>query len=113
MDCIFCKIANKEIKSEIIYEDDLIIVFKDLNPKAPTHLLVIPKKHINSMNEIDNSNSNVIGHIFTIIPKLAKEFGFFSKGYRVISNCGQDGGQTVGHIHFHVLAGRQLQWPPG
>lgn len=113
MDCIFCKIVNKEIKSEIVYEDDLAIAFKDLDPKAPTHLLVIPKKHIKSANDINDDNKDIIAHIFTIIPSLAKEYGFDDKGYRIVNNCGEYGGQTVDHIHFHVLAGRQLQWPPG
>lgn len=113
MDCIFCKIANKEIKSSIIYEDELIIAFNDLEPQAPTHILIIPKKHISSANEIDYSNSNVISRIYELIPKLAKEMNFNDSGYRIINNCGKDGGQSVNHLHFHVLAGRQLQWPPG
>ncbi|WP_099203179.1 histidine triad nucleotide-binding protein [Miniphocaeibacter massiliensis] len=113
MDCIFCKIANGEIESNIIYEDEKIIAFNDLDPKAPTHFLVIPKNHISSANEINEDNEAIIGHIFKVISKLTKEFGFDKKGFRIVNNCGEDGGQTVNHIHFHVLAGRQLQWPPG
>ncbi|QQK07639.1 histidine triad nucleotide-binding protein [Miniphocaeibacter halophilus] len=113
MDCIFCKIANKEIDSDIIYEDDKIIAFNDLNPQAPTHFLVIPKKHIASANYIDSSNVDIIAHIMMVIPKLAKELKIDNSGYRIVNNCGKDGGQSVDHIHYHVLAGRQLQWPPG
>ena len=113
MDCIFCKIANKEINSSIIYEDDLIVAFKDLEPQAPTHILIIPKEHISSANEINDSNSKVISRIYEIVPKLAKEMNFYNDGYRIVNNCGKDGGQSVNHLHFHVLAGRQLQWPPG
>ncbi len=113
MDCIFCKIANKEIKSSIIYEDEMIIAFNDLEPQAPTHILIIPKEHISSANEIDNSNSKVISRIYEVASKIAKEMNFDNRGYRIINNCGKDGGQSVNHLHFHLLAGRQLQWPPG
>ncbi len=112
-DCIFCKIAQGEIPSDIVYEDDKIIAFKDLNPQSPMHILVIPKKHIESTNYIDEENSYIIGHIFVVINKLVKEFGVDEEGYRIVSNCGENGGQTVPHIHFHLLAGRQLLWPPG
>ena len=112
MDCIFCKIANKEIPSNIIYEDDKVVAFHDLSPQAPVHFLVIPKEYIKSANELTESNCDVVGHIFSVIPKIAKELGV-TNGYRVVNNCGEDGGQTVGHIHFHVLAKRNLAWPPG
>ena len=112
MDCIFCKIANKEIPSQIVYEDDKVIAFKDLDPQAPVHFLVIPKEHIASADELNADNCAVVGHIFSVIPKIAKELGL-TDGYRVVNNCGKDGGQTVGHIHFHVLGGRLLAWPPG
>lgn len=111
--CIFCKIANKEIPSEIIYEDDLILAFNDLEPQAPAHLLVIPKKHIPSLNEIDKEDSHIISHVFKVIPEIAEKKGIKESGYRVINNCGENGGQTVNHIHFHVLGGRNLTWPPG
>lgn len=113
MDCIFCKIINGEIPCNKIYEDDEIIAFYDLFPQAPTHFLVIPKVHIESCNFVDESNSKVVGRIFVKISELAKELGFDKTGYRVVNNCNDDGGQTVKHIHFHVLAGRGLQWPPG
>lgn len=113
MDCIFCKIINGDIPSNKIYEDDDIIAFYDLSPQAPTHFLVIPKIHIESCNFITEENSRVIGKIFVKISEIAKKLGFDEKGYRVVNNCNDDGGQTVKHIHFHVLAGRSLQWPPG
>ncbi len=112
-DCIFCKIIKGEIPSEKVYEDNLILAFNDLTPQAPVHILIVPKEHISSANEIDDTNSKVIGRIFEAISKIAKEKGFDKNGYRVVNNCGEDGGQTVDHIHFHLLAERQLQWPPG
>lgn len=113
MDCVFCKIVSGEIPSKVIYQDDDIMAFEDLSPQAPVHFLVIPKKHIQSANQIDETNMELIGKIYKKIAELAKEKGFAESGYRVINNCGEDGGQTVPHIHFHVLAGRSLQWPPG
>lgn len=112
-DCIFCKIANKEIPSKIIYEDDTIVVFQDIEPQAPVHVLIIPKQHISSLNDIDEDKAGIISHIFTQIPDLAKELGVHESGYRVVVNCGADGGQSVGHLHYHLLGGRSLTWPPG
>lgn len=112
-DCIFCKIARGEVPSDIIYEDDKIIAFNDLNPQAPIHFLVIPKEHISSMNEIDENNVSIISHIFLVINKIAKEKGIDEKGYRIVNNCGEFGGQTVEHLHFHILGGRKMLWPPG
>ncbi len=112
-DCIFCKIASGEIPSEAVYEDDSVIAFNDLTPQAPTHILVIPKAHMTSANDINKENEAVIGHIFSVISQIASDKGFDKDGYRVVNNCGRDGGQTVKHIHFHILAGRNLQWPPG
>ncbi len=108
MDCIFCKIANKEIPSDIIYEDESLLVFKDINPLAPVHLLVVPKVHINSLNDISESNSSIVSKIFELIPQIAKEMKINETGYRVISNCGKDGDQTVEHLHYHILGGRKL-----
>ncbi|MFP5453371.1 histidine triad nucleotide-binding protein [Parvimonas sp. G1604] len=113
MDCIFCKIVNGEIPSNKIYEDEDIIAFNDLYPQAPIHFLVIPKKHIESCNFLDRENSEVVAKIFVKIAELAKEMGFDESGYRIINNCNDHGGQTVKHLHFHVLAGRSLNWPPG
>lgn len=111
MDCIFCKIAAKEVPSEIIYEDEKVLVFKDLEPKAPVHVLVIPKTHISSVMEINEENSEIISHIFKVIKKLSSKLNL-QNGFRVINNCGKYGGQTVNHIHFHVLGGQQLEWNP-
>ena len=112
MDCVFCKIVSGEIPSKKAYEDDKVLAFFDLEPQAPVHILIVPKEHIESVDRVNSQNSQIIGYIFEIAAKLAKEFGL-SKGYRIVTNCGEDGGQTVGHLHFHLLGGRFMQWPPG
>lgn len=112
MSCVFCKIVSGEIPSKKAYEDDRVLAFFDLEPQAPVHILIIPKLHIKSVNEIDSENSEIIGYIFEVARKLAKEFGL-EKGYRIVNNCGEDGGQTVEHLHFHLLGGRSMKWPPG
>ncbi len=112
MDCIFCKIANNEIPSNKIYEDENIVAFNDLDPQAPIHVLIIPKEHIQSANQISEDNRDVIGKIFMVAAKIAKELGL-EKGYRIVNNCGEDGGQTVQHLHFHLLGGRKMNWPAG
>ena len=106
-DCLFCKIIAGDLPSTKIYEDDLIIAFNDLYPKAPVHFLVIPKIHISSCDGINTENCDVIARIFKAIPELASKANI-SGGYRVVTNCGEDGGQTVGHLHFHVLGGRKM-----
>lgn len=111
--CIFCKIIKGEIPCSKVYEDDKVLAFNDISPEAPVHVLVIPKEHIRSVNEINEKNSNIISHIFEVINKLVLELKVEETGYRVVTNCGKDGGQTVDHLHFHVLGGRSLQWPPG
>lgn len=111
--CIFCKIINGEIPSKKIYEDEKVYAFYDISPAAPTHFLVIPKQHIESANALNENNVDIISHIFKVINKLVVELNISDKGYRIVNNCGEDGGQTVNHIHFHVLGGRSLQWPPG
>ena len=105
MDCLFCKIAAGEIPSAKVYEDDRVLVFKDINPVAPVHLLAIPKEHIQSVDAVDASNCELVGYIFTVIAKVAKEQGL-TNGYRVASNIGADGGQSVPHLHFHILGGK-------
>ena len=110
--CLFCNIVNKEIPANLIYEDDKVLAFKDINPQSPVHFLVIPKEHIDSINSVEEGNKEVLGHILYTISKLAKEQNLES-GYRIVNNCGKDGGQTVNHIHFHVLGGREMMWPPG
>lgn len=112
MDCIFCKIAAGEIPSNKVYEDEKVLAFYDIAPEAPVHFLVIPKEHIKCADEINESNSEIIAHIFEVISKVAKELKL-ENGYRIVNNCGEDGGQTVSHLHFHVLGGRLLAWPPG
>lgn len=112
MDCLFCKIVAGEIPSTKIYEDEYVYAFADIDPKAPFHAIVIPKQHIASANEINNDNSALIAKVFEAIAVIAKEQSL-ENGYRVVNNCGEDGGQTVGHIHFHLLARRNLAWPPG
>lgn len=107
MDCLFCKIASGEIPSKTLYEDDLIKAFFDIKPMAPVHFLIIPKQHISSANDINAQNSALVAHIFEVIPALAKE-QHLEGGYRVISNIGEDAGQSVKHLHFHVLGGKQL-----
>ena len=112
-DCLFCKIANGEIPTDKVFEDDKVLAFNDIDPQAPVHFLVIPKEHIKSAAEINSKNSGIISHIFEVIAKIAAEKGIDEKGFRVVTNCGEHGGQTVGHLHFHVLAGRNIGWPPG
>jgi histidine triad (HIT) family protein len=112
MDCLFCKIIAGEIPSSKVYEDDLCYAFNDIEPQAPTHILIIPKQHIKSMAEIDESNSAVVAHIFEVAAKIAKEKGL-DDGFRVVSNCGDCAGQTVKHLHFHLMGGRDFGWPAG
>jgi len=111
MDCLFCKIAAGEIPSKKVYEDDLCYAFYDIDPQAPTHFLVIPKAHIASVSEVTPENQAVVGHIFSVIAQIAKDLGLES--YRVVSNIGEQAGQSVFHLHFHVLSGRDMTWPPG
>ena len=106
-DCLFCKIIAGEIPSNKVYEDELCYAFYDIAPQAPTHFLVIPKLHLSGVSEISEESANIVGHIFAVIAKVAKELGLES--YRVVSNCGEDAGQTVFHLHFHVLGGKKLQ----
>ena len=111
MDCIFCKIISGEIPSDKVYEDEQVLAFRDIAPKAPVHVLIIPKTHIAGVREITADNSTVVAHIFEVIAKLTKEKGLDS--YRVVSNIGEQAGQSVFHLHFHVLSGRDMTWPPG
>ena len=107
MDCLFCKIAAGDIPSTKVYEDETVFAFRDINPQAPTHILVIPKAHIPSVAEVTGDNSGVVAHIFEVIPKIAEAEGL-TGGYRVVSNCGDDAGQSVKHLHFHILGGKTL-----
>ena len=107
-DCVFCKIIKGEIPSEKVYEDEETIAFKDIQPAAPVHILVIPKKHIGTLLDVTEEDSHLIAHIYQVINKIAREMGIDKEGFRVIANCGKDAGQEVMHIHFHLLAGRKL-----
>lgn len=112
MDCIFCKIANGEIPSQKVYEDEDVYAFRDISPVANQHILVIPKQHVESVNELTEKNVHLVSKIFVAIPKICSGLGFANDGYRVVANCGVHGGQTVGHLHFHVIGGQALGWPP-
>lgn len=109
---IFTKIINREIPADIIYEDDIALAFNDINPQAPVHFLVIPKKAIATINDITEEDRELVGHLYLVAAKIAREKGFADDGYRVVMNCGENSGQTVFHIHLHVLAGKPLGWPP-
>lgn len=111
--CIFCKIVNKEIKSEIVYEDNKFVVFRDINPQAPIHLLVVPKQHLENISIITEENEAWLHGIFSVIKNVAEKLGILKEGYRVVVNNGKNAGQEVNHLHFHVLAGRKFSWPPG
>lgn len=108
MDCLFCKIMNGEIPSKKVYEDESVYAFYDIAPMAPVHVLIIPKRHLSSVNEVTSENSAVISHIYEVAAQLAKELGISESGYRIVSNCGADAGQTVFHLHFHLLGGKKL-----
>lgn len=112
MDCLFCKIAAGDIPSTKIYENDKVYAFADIDPQAPFHAIIIPREHIASAADITPENSGLIASVFEAVSVIAKQENL-EKGFRVVNNCGEDGGQTVGHIHFHLLARRNLQWPPG
>jgi histidine triad (HIT) family protein len=109
---LFTKIINREIPADIIYEDDTTLAFKDINPQAPFHVLIIPKKAIATINDINSENSHLVGNLYEVAAKLAKQFNFSDDGYRVVMNCNKHGGQTVYHIHLHMLAGKEMGWPP-
>ena len=111
-DCLFCKIAAGEIPSTKVYEDDTVVAFNDLDPQAPVHVLIIPKEHIASATEINESNSAVVAHIFEVVAKIAAEKGL-KDGFRIVNNCGDSAGQSVKHLHFHLMGGRDFGWPAG
>lgn len=113
INCIFCRIASGEIPATKVYEDDLCIAFRDINPQAPRHILIIPRKHIESMNKVGPEDKDLIGHLVLAASTIAEQEGFSQAGYRAVINTGDDGGQTVWHLHVHLLGGRSLGWPPG
>lgn len=113
MECIFCKIIEGKIPANIAYQDDLVIAIDDIQPKAPVHRLIIPKQHIPTINDLQDKDTLLVGHMIQTAKSLAKELGIADNGYRLIFNCNEGGGQAVFHIHLHLLGGRSMQWPPG
>ena len=112
-DCLFCKIIDGTISATLVYEDDTVIAFNDINPQAPTHILIVPRQHIATLNHLTQDDTLIVGHMVQVGQKLANQLGHAVNGYRLVMNCNGDGGQTVFHIHLHLLAGRQFEWPPG
>ena len=112
MDCLFCNIIGGEIPSNKVYEDDTVFAFRDIDPQAPVHILIVPKEHIASAKDINESNSAVVAHIFEVAAKIAKAEGL-DDGFRIVNNCGDSAGQTVKHLHFHLMGGREFTWPAG
>lgn len=113
MDCLFCKIVAGEIPAKLIHQDNLVVAFDDINPHAPTHKIIIPREHIATLNDIQTDNGKLIGHMVQTATTLAKQLQIADDGYRLVMNCNPNGGQTVFHIHIHLLGGRHMQWPPG
>jgi histidine triad (HIT) family protein len=112
-DCLFCKIAAGDIPADIIYESDTAIAFRDISPKAPTHVLIIPREHIRTVNDLEPSHEGIVGSLFTAARQVANDEGLAAAGYRLVMNCNEGAGQSVFHLHLHVLGGRKLGWPPG
>ncbi len=112
-DCIFCKIAAGEIPGDIVYQDDQVVAFRDLNPQAPTHVLVIPREHISTINDLQEHHAELVGRLYLAAKRVAAEEGIAERGYRTVMNCNAEAGQTVFHIHLHLLGGRPMGWPPG
>lgn len=112
-ECLFCRIVNKEVPAKIVHEDEHAIAFDDINPQAPTHILIVPRKHIAGLNDLTADDSALIGHLHLLAAKLARERGIHESGYRTLFNTGRGAGQSVFHLHLHVLGGRGLRWPPG
>jgi histidine triad (HIT) family protein len=113
MDCLFCKIAQQQIPAKIIHEDEHVVAFRDISPQAPVHALVIPKRHITTLNDIDPTDAGLLGHMVITAQQIAAQDGIDETGFRLVMNCNRDGGQTVYHIHMHILGGRSMHWPPG
>lgn len=113
MECLFCRIVRGETPSEKVYEDPSVVAFKDIRPRAPVHLLIVPRRHIETLLEVAEGDKELIGHIFRVAASLARDHGVAESGFRVVVNCGPAAGQSVYHIHFHLLGGRALSWPPG
>lgn len=112
-DCLFCAIVEGKIKARLVYQDDAVVAFKDIAPRAPVHILIIPRKHVVGVLDLEPSDGALIGQIFQVAGKLARELGIAESGFRVVANSGADAGQSVFHLHYHLLGGRQMGWPPG
>lgn len=112
-DCLFCKMVAGAIKPNVVYEDDAVLAFRDINPQAPTHVLVVPKRHISTINDLKSEDAELVGRLYLAAKKVAEQDGIASDGYRTVMNCNAAAGQTVFHIHLHVLGGRNMHWPPG
>jgi len=112
-DCLFCKMVAGEIKPNVVYEDDAVLAFRDINPQAPTHVLVVPKRHISTINDLKSGDAELVGRLYLGAKKVAEQDGVAADGYRTIMNCNAAAGQTVFHLHLHVLGGRDMRWPPG
>ena len=112
-ECLFCKIRDGEIPGDIVYENDHVLAFNDINPVAPTHILIIPKEHISTLNDLEENHTQTMGELILAAKKIAESKGFSEAGYRTVFNCNEDGQQTVFHIHLHLIGGRQMSWPPG
>jgi len=112
-DCLFCKMVAGEIEPDVVYETDRLLAFRDIEPKAPTHILIIPKKHISTINDIVTEDASLMGELYLAAKEIASQQGLAESGYRVVMNCNEQGGQAVYHIHLHLLGGRQMGWPPG
>jgi histidine triad (HIT) family protein len=112
-DCLFCKIRDGDIPGDIVFEDENVLAFNDVNPQAPVHILIIPKKHISTINDLEQGDEQVMGKLFSTAKKIAAEKGISDDGYRLVTNCNEGAGQTVFHIHMHMIAGRAMSWPPG
>jgi len=113
MSCLFCNIAKGAIPTTFVYEDESVVAFNDIHPQAPLHQIIIPKKHIATLNDLSSEDEKLMGHLVIVAAKLANDLKIADKGYRLVTNCNADGGQTVFHIHIHLIGGRSLQWPPG
>jgi histidine triad (HIT) family protein len=113
MDCLFCKIADKKIPAKIIHEDDLAVAFEDISPQAPVHVLVVPRKHISTALDLKDGDNALVGHLFQVAAKVAREKGIAERGFRLVMNTNAEAGQSVWHMHLHVLGGRRMHWPPG
>lgn len=112
-DCIFCKIAEGKIPAEVVYRDDHVVAFRDLNPQAPTHVLVIPRRHLSTLNDLTDADAHLVGRLYLAAKRVAEQDGIAERGYRTVVNCNAEAGQSVFHVHLHVLGGRAMRWPPG